>query len=314
MFPSLPRNLRLFPALFLTLASLATHAQGFNGTRALDITRQFVSIGPRYVFSPGHLKAESFLRSQFAAEAKAGLVEEDTFTATTPIGAVPMRNFIVRFPGKKDGAIVLATHYETNYPLRTINFVGANDGGSTTGLLCELANELRPKLAAGGGKLDGYSVWLVFFDGEEAINTWQGMDHTYGSRHLAAKWSADGTAKRVKALLLTDMLGDKDLNVMKETTSTPWLSDLVQKAAASAGQAKYFFKTQGAEEDDHEPFLQRGMPAIDIIDIDYGPKSAANNYDGYHHTADDTMDKISAHSLTVVGSVLLETIKLLNQR
>ena len=300
--------------LLLLLAPLAASAQPhFNGDRAFQLTREFVAIGPRWPLSPGHLKAENFLRAQLAPEAKAGQLEEDTFTASTPIGAVPMRNFIARFPGQKDGVIVLATHYETNYPLRNIGFVGANDGGSTTGLLLEIANELRPQVAA-GKKLDGYSVWLVFDDGEEAIQTWQGMDHTYGTRHLAAKWASDGTAKRIKALLLADMLGDKDLNVLKETTSTPWLSDLVAQAAKNTGNAKYFFKTQGAEEDDHEPFLQRGMPAIDIIDVDYGPKSAANNFDGYHHTAQDTMDKISAHSLTVAGNVFLESIKLLNQR
>jgi hypothetical protein len=185
----------------LLLPSIGFGQQHFHGDRALEITRQFVSIGPRWCLSPGHAKAEEFLRNEF----KHDQLEEDTFTANTPIGPVPMRNFIVRFPGKKDGVIVLTTHYETNYPLRNIGFVGANDGGSTTGLLIEIANEIR------GKTLDGYSVWLVFFDGEEAIERWQGTDNTYGSRHLAAKWGQDGTLKRIKAFMLADMLGDKDL-------------------------------------------------------------------------------------------------------
>jgi glutaminyl-peptide cyclotransferase len=277
--------------------------QHFRGDQSLEITRQFVAIGPRWCGSPGHAKAEAFLRNTF----KHDQLEEDAFTANTPIGPVPMRNFIIRFPGKKDGVIVLTTHYETNYPLRNIGFVGANDGGSTTGLLIEIANEIR------GHVQSGYSVWLVFFDGEEAIESWQGTDNTYGSRHLAAKWGADGTLQRVKALMLADMLGDKDLNVQKETQSTPWLSSLVAQAARNTGHAKYFFAKEQAEEDDHLPFLKRGVPSIDIIDADYGPHTAALP-DGYHHTAQDTMDKISAKSLTIAGDVFLESIKLVNQR
>jgi glutaminyl-peptide cyclotransferase len=287
--------------LLLPVGALAQ--QHFRGDKALETAREFVAIGPRWCTSPGHLKAEAFLRSQF----KRDQLEEDTFTANTPIGPVPMRNFIVRFPGKKDGVIVLTTHYETNYPLKSTGFVGANDGGSTTGMLIEIANEIRGKV------LDGYSVWLVFFDGEEAIERWQGNDNTYGSRHLAAKWGQDGTLKRIKGLLLADMLGDKDLDVQRETQSTPWLTDLVAQAARNTGHAKYFFAQSQAEEDDHLPFLKRGVPSIDIIDSDYGPHTSALP-DGYHHTAQDTMDKISAKSLTIAGDVFLESIKLINQR
>jgi Zn-dependent M28 family amino/carboxypeptidase len=290
-------------AILLLTPSRGTAQQHFHGDKALEITRQFVAIGPRWCGSPGHLKAEAFLRSQF----KGDKLEEDTFTANTPIGPVPMRNFIVRFPGKKDGAIVLTTHYETNYPLRNIGFVGANDGGSTTGLLIEIANEIRGKV------LDGYSVWLVFFDGEEAIQSWQGTDNTYGSRHLAAKWGADGTLPHIKALMLADMLGDKDLDVQRETQSTPWLSGVVLQAARNTGHVKYFFAKDQAEEDDHLPFLARNVPAIDIIDADYGPHTPQQP-DGWHHTAEDTMDKISAKSLTIVGDVFLESIRLINLR
>ena len=290
-------------ALLLLFPSAAFAQQHFRGDNALEITRQFVAIGPRWCGSPGHAKAEEFLRSEF----KHDTLEEDTFTANTPIGAVPMRNFIVRFPGKKDGVIVLTTHYETNYPLRNIGFVGANDGGSTTGLLIEIANEIRGHIQA------GYSVWLVFFDGEEAIEKWQGNDNTYGSRHLAAKWGMDGTLKRVKAFLLADMLGDKDLDVQKETQSTPWLQNIVAQAARNTGHAKYFFATSEQVEDDHVAFVERSVPSIDIIDLDYGPHTTELP-DGYHHTAQDTMDKISAKSLTIAGDVFLESIKLINQK
>jgi Zn-dependent M28 family amino/carboxypeptidase len=276
----------------------AAPTETFNGARALEYTREFVSIGPRWVGSPGHAKAEAFLKKQFVKDQ----LEEDTFTMNTPAGPQEMHNFIVRFPGKKDGVIVLASHYETNYPLRDINFVGANDGGSTTGTLIEMANHLR------GRTLDGYSVWLVFFDGEEAFKEWSDSDSTYGSRHLAAKWQNDGTLKRIKAFIILDMIGDKDLDIQRDANSTPWLLDLIQKAASKHGDQSYFFQQQTADSDDHLPFVRRGVPSADVIDLDYGYQNS------YHHTAQDTMDKLSAKSLTIVGNTMLETIRLLNQR
>jgi glutaminyl-peptide cyclotransferase len=140
----------------------------FDGVKAYEYARQIVAIGPRWPTGPGHPKAEAFLRDHF--QRAHDQLEEDTFMANTPIGPVPMSNFIVRYPGKKNGVIVLASHYETNYPLRNINFVGANDGAATTGLLMAIGDRLHT-VTLGGKKLDGYSVWLVFFDGEEAINT-----------------------------------------------------------------------------------------------------------------------------------------------
>jgi Zn-dependent M28 family amino/carboxypeptidase len=288
----------------LLLAPLALSAQPhFNGAKALEYARQFVAIGPRWPTSPGHLKAEDFLRDRF----KHDQLEEDAFTANTPIGPVAMRNFIVRFPGKKDGVILLGTHYETNYPLRNIGFVGANDGGSTTGLLMAIADQLRAD-AARGKTLDGYSVWLVFFDGEEAIQAWTSSDSTYGSRHLAAKWGKDGTLGRIKAFLLADMIGDKDLDILRESRAPEWLVGLVRQAAHKFGYDRYFFKTEGPIEDDHLPFVERGVPSIDVIDLDYGPNNS------YHHTAQDTMDKIGAKSLTIDGDVFMETIRLINLR
>ena len=290
--------------LALFIAPLSAPAQThFNGAKAIDYARQFVDIGPRWPTSQGHLKAEAFLRDQF----KHDQLEEDAFTANTPIGSVALRNFIVRFPGKKEGAIVLSTHYETNYPLKNINFVGANDGASTTGLLLTIADQLRSEVAR-KKLLDGYSVWLVFFDGEEAFQTWSASDSTYGSRHLAAKWGRDGTLSKIKAFILADMIGDKDLDIQRESRSTGWLVDLVRQAAHKFGYDRYFFQTEEAVDDDHLAFAQRGVPSIDVIDLDYGPNNA------YHHTAQDTMDKISARSLTIDGDVFLETIRLIDLR
>jgi glutaminyl-peptide cyclotransferase len=295
------RRSALLAALLLAAALSSARAQDlpqFDGKRALDYTRQFVAVGPRWIGSPGHAKAEAFLKTQFRRDQ----LEEDTFTTNTPAGPMEMHNFIVRFPGKKDGVIVLASHYETNYPLRDIHYIGANDGGSTTGLLIEMANYLR------GKTLDGYSVWLLFTDGEEAIKSWTDADSVYGSKHLAEKWQADGTLKRIKAFILADMLGDRDLDIQRDLNSTPWLEDLIYQAASEYGWQSYFFENKTSDEDDHLPFVHRGVPCADLIDLDYGYNNA------YWHTAEDTMDKLSAKSLTIAGDTILETIRLLNQR
>jgi glutaminyl-peptide cyclotransferase len=302
------RRFVLVQALFALLLSIAGHAataakseQGlphFNGAQALDTTRQLVAIGPRWPGSAGHQKAEDFIKKQFAKDA----LEDDSFTASTPVGPLPMHNLIVRFPGKKDGVILLTSHYDTNYTLKDTSFAGANDGAATSALLIELAKQFR------GHTLDGYSVWLVFFDGEEAIEQWSRSDSTYGSRHLAAKWQKDGTLKRVKGMLLADMIGDRDLNIQRDSNSTQWLLDLVKQAASKYGYQAHFFATETTVEDDHLPFMQRGVACADVIDLDYGPNNS------WHHTVQDTMDKLSAKSLTIVGDTFLESVRLLNQQ
>src|SRR5215471_8555601 len=170
--------------------------------KAWQYTKDIVANGPRWDGSPGQKKMGEYIHSKL----KNDQVEEDPFVADTPEGKFAMRNIIAKFPGTKDGIIVLASHIDTNYSLRNTNFFGANDGASTTALLLAIADQLR------GKKLEGYSVWLAFFDGEEAVEpNWTDTNSTYGSRHLAAKWQQDGTAARVKAFMLADMLGDADL-------------------------------------------------------------------------------------------------------
>ena len=294
----------------LCLGGLVSAAQKptahISGEAIYNLTQQFVNVAPhRYVGSQDHARAEEFIRSQFAPEAAKGNLETDSFSASSPIGQVAMRNYIVRYPGKKDGVIVLATHYETNYPLKDINFVGANDGACTTALLIEIGHYLRAHPPV------GFSVWLVFDDGEEAIREWSDSDSLYGTRHLAAKWSKDGTIMRIKAFLLADMIGDKDLNIPREGNSTPWLSDLLATAAKDTGHSSNVFKSSTTELDDHLPFKQRNVPVLDIGDFDYGPHTSQMP-DGYHHTAMDTMDKISPRSLQTSADLFLEMIRLID--
>ena len=257
--------------------------------------------------SPGHAKAVGFIKSHFATEAAEGNFEVDSFSASTPAGLLPMQNLIVRYPGKKDGVIVIGSHYETNYPLRETNFVGANDGAATTALLIELGTYLRTHPP------DGYSVWLVFFDGEEAIQSWSPADSLYGSRHLAARWSSTGTLSKIKAFLLADMVGDKDLNIDKDANSTPWLQDLLTSAARSTGHSTSIYKNSTQVEDDHLPFVKRGVPSLDIIDLDYGPPTSEHPEGGYHHTELDSLDKISPHALQIAADLFLAMLPLINQ-
>jgi Zn-dependent M28 family amino/carboxypeptidase len=268
-----------------------------NGTHAMQYVKEIVAIGSRPPGSPGHAKVEQYILSKL----KGVDVEQDKFTAQTPIGKFPINNIIAKFPGRKDGIIVVAGHYDTNYPLPKA-YVGANDGGSSTALLLALADQFR------GKELDGYSVWLVWTDGEEAFVKWTDSDSLYGTKHLAQKWQQDGTAKKVKAFILVDMIGDADLDIQEETNSTPWLSELVYQAATNLGYQSHFYQFKAGIEDDHLPFLRIGVPAVDIIDLDYG----YNNV--FHHTVQDTLDKLSPQSLAISGDVVLEAIRLVNAR
>jgi glutaminyl-peptide cyclotransferase len=278
--------------------SAQSAATSFNSTRAMQYVREVVAFGPRPIGSANHKKVENYIHSHL----KGDLVEDDAFTATTPDGKFGVRNIVAKFPGTRDGIIVIAGHYDTNYPLRNTGYVGANDGGSSTALLLELGNQLR------GKNREGYSVWLLWTDGEEAVKNWTPTDSLYGTRHLAEKWQNDGTLKKIKAFLLTDMIGDADLNIDRETNSTAWLEDLVLQAATSLGYQSHFFARTISEEDDHIPFAHLGVPSADLIDFDYGYGNV------FWHTPQDTIDKLSPKSMDIVGSVILETVRLLDER
>lgn len=273
-----------------------------DAQRAFAYTREVTAFGPRYMGSENHKRLERYLIDHL----KGDQVVDDAFTADTVEGKFPVRNIIAKFPGTKDGIIVIMGHYDTNYPLRVIGYVGANDGGSSTAILLEFANQLRG--TEPGKKREGYSVWLVWTDGEEAVKTWSDSDSLYGTRHLAEKWEQDGTLKKIKALMVMDMIGDADLNIDRDTNSTPWLLDLIHAAAEREGYQSHFYARQGAIEDDHLPFVKRGVPSADVIDLDYG----YNNV--FHHTAQDTMDKLSSKSLEIVGDTIMETVHMLDQR
>ncbi len=272
-------------------------APTIDSMRAMQYVKEMVKLGPRPIGSANHKKVEEYITSHL----KGDPVEDDVFTADTTGGKFPVRNIIAKFPGTRDGIIVIASHYDTNYPLRNTSYIGANDGASSSALLLEIANQLR------GKKRSGYSIWLVWDDAEEAMKTWSDADSLYGIRHLAQKWQDDGTLKKMKAFLLADMIGDADLNIDHDQNSTPWLEEVVYQAATRLGYQSHFFARENQVSDDHLPFMQRGVPCADLIDFDYG-------YDNvFWHTPQDTVDKLSPKSLEIVGSTILETVNILDR-
>ena len=290
------------PAIPTADGSAATESgptPSFDANRAMQYVKEIVAFGPRPLGSANHKKVENYILSHL----KGDNVEQDDFTINPPQGKFPVRNIIAKYPGTKDGIILLASHYETNWPLRNTSYIGANDGASSSALLLEIANQLR------GRKRGGYSVWLLWDDAEESMQLpWVDPESLYGVRHLAEKWQADGTLKKMKALLLEDMIGDADLNIERDQNSTPWLEDMIYQAATRLGYQSHFFGRTDVVSDDHIPFVQRGVPSADIIDFDYG----YNNV--FWHTTEDTVDKLSPRSLEIVGKVTLESILMLDQK
>jgi Zn-dependent M28 family amino/carboxypeptidase len=279
-------------ALLILLASCAWAAD-FSGSAALEYTRKAVAFGQRPPGSPANKRLQAYIETQL--QSLNCQTSFDAFAGQTPAGSVAMRNIIAKFPGKSGRAIVITGHFDTK-PMPGRVFVGANDGGASTGFLLELARVVNTMPRAD-------DIYLVFFDGEEAFGEWSDTNGIYGSRHLADKWSRDGMLARIKALINVDMIGDKDLGILEDTNSSRSLLRLVWQTANDLGYGKYFLDLATPMEDDHMPFVRKGVNALDLIDFDYGPNNA------YWHDEKDTLDKLSAHSLEVVGNVLVAVLR-----
>lgn len=273
--------------LLLALA-LQTTGVGFDSSRAWEHLRQLVAIGPRPAGSAAIDRSRKYLREQLEAVGVA--VMEQAWDNQTPAGPVRMVNLVASIPGATRDRIVIAGHYDTKR-FREFRFVGANDGGSSAAFVLELARVLK-------ARNNPLTIELLFLDGEEAVLEWHGADHTYGSRHYVDVARKSGTLRSLKAFLLVDMIGDRDLRIKRDLNSTAWLTDIIWDAARREKLSGYFVSERTQIEDDHQPFIQAGVPAVDIIDLEYSA----------WHTADDTLDAVSARSLQVVGDVLLAAL------
>jgi glutaminyl-peptide cyclotransferase len=276
----------------------------FDGERAYTHVSRLVGFGPR----PAGSKALSRAREYIVRELKSyGLkVSEDKFNPQTPAGKLKLVNITAEIKGTSDDFIIISSHYDTKL-YKDFAFVGANDGGSSTGALLELARVLatqtRPRI--------GYR--FVFFDGEEAVCTdWDecgkpgAPDNTYGSRRYVERLRERGELKRLRALILLDMMGYKNLDLGRDDMSTPWLVEIIWRTAHEIGYAKQFpDREEGVGGDDHEPFLKAGVPSVDLIQLSSYP---------HWHTPEDTLDKISARSLKAVGDVVISSLPRIEER
>jgi glutaminyl-peptide cyclotransferase len=291
------------PAQFVIPASdvapPAAQTGGFDGAKAYDQVAKLVAFGPHPPATDAMHAVQNYIHSQLQSFGCA--VDEDDFNAQTGLGTLAMKNIVAKIPGTGQGIIVLLTHYDTK---RVYNFVGAEDGGSSTGLMLEMARVLcsRPKQAN--------AVWIAFLDGEETQKefNWVTPDSVYGSRELAARMSVAGDLKRVRAVILADMVGQYGLRILRDSDAPKWLNDTIWNTAAGLGYLSVFLPQETSTEDDTLPFNERHVPAIDLIDL--------NDYInlGYWHTTKDTLDKISPRSLAVVGHVILESLSALQSR
>ena len=261
---------------------------GFDGKRAFaDVAKQ-VDFGPHPAGSQAIAQVQEYILSQLSS---AGCTTDvDAFTAQTPAGEVAMKNILVKIPGDRPGIIMLATHYDTK---RLENFVGADDGGSSTAVMLEVARNL----CAQHGR---YAVWIAFLDGEEAVNPeWKDPDNRYGSRQMAAKLNMSGDLKNIRAFILADIVGSRELRLKRDANSDKSLTDIVWSTAKNLGYSGVFVNMPTAIEDDHQSFSARGVKTVDIIDLEIP----------YWHTPQDTLDKIGSKSLAIVGHVILESVK-----
>jgi glutaminyl-peptide cyclotransferase len=272
---------------------------GFDGKRAFAHVAKQVSFGPRPSGSPAIAQTQDYILAEL--KSYGCTTDVDAFSSDTPAGRIAMKNILVKIHGDRPGVILLGTHYDTK---RLENFVGADDAGSSTGVMLELAR----LLCSQHGR---YNVWIAFFDGEEAVRPeWKDPDNCYGSRQMAARFANSGDLNKIKSFLLADIVGTRTPHFKRESYSTKALVDLVWGVAKKLGYGSIFVDDETPIEDDHQSFLKRHVPSVDVIDLDNGPSGDVY----YWHTSQDSLDKISPKTLAIVGHVFLESVKQLQSK
>jgi Peptidase family M28 len=290
--------------LVLALLLQPAAAVQFDSNRAWGHLTQLVATGPRPSGSPAIEQARKYIKEQLAAVGLTAV--EQKWMQDTPAGRLAMSNLVATVPGARQDRIVIAGHYDTKR-FSEFRFVGANDGGSSGAFLIEMGRVLK-------ARKNPLTIELLFLDGEEAVRpVWAGTDNTYGSRHYVESAKRDGSLAGLKALILVDMIADRDLHIRRDTNSTSWLSDAIWGAAKRLKLDDYFVPCPSDNpraqcsttiEDDHLPFLKAGVPAVDIIDLEFE----------HWHRPGDTLDAVSARSLQVVGDVVLAALPQIEAR
>jgi glutaminyl-peptide cyclotransferase len=290
----------LLPALALLLATLAGCRPNekeapptVDGASALKLAGQLVAFGKRCSGTEAYRKQSEFIAEE-ARAAGANVLFQD-FRKQTAKGGILFRNIIAEVKGREDRFVIVSTHCDLK-DLGELAFEGANDGASGTALLLEMMRALE----RGGRKLP-VTVRFVFFDGEECMIAYSESDGLFGSRHYAQSMNA-ADRKACLGVINVDMVGDRDLLVTVPRNGDDGLAGQVLAAAGAAGYGAYFVRSAQVVLDDHVPFLEQGIPAVNLIDFDYGPANS------YWHTDADSMDKISAESLEIVGNTVFRAI------
>lgn len=264
-----------------------------DGQATYDLARRQCAIGPRASGTVGAEKTVAFLTD--TCRAMGFKPKVDSWQEDTPAGRLTFRNILATRAGRGKGFILLGSHYDTKRLARYPDFIGANDGASSTALLLELMRATR-KL----NPWPGPSLCFAFFDGEECVKNYNNHDGLHGSRRLARQWAKTGELRQCRGMVLLDMIGDKKLNITFPTTCSHLFIRRIFSIAEKQGVRSHFgFFLNGDILDDHSPFMERGIPAVDFIDFDYGPGNS------YWHTNQDSMAHISPESLATVGNVVL---------
>jgi Zn-dependent M28 family amino/carboxypeptidase len=288
-------------ALLACASAQPTALPKFDGGRAYQDMQQMVAIGPRPAGSAAIAQTREYIEKELKA---AGLTpSEQPFDAQTPIGTIHMVNVRATLPGQlhNRGRIVIGGHYDTKL-FHEFRFVGASDAASSAAFLLELARAFK-------GRVNRLPIELLFLDGEEAVNReWdvKSTDHTYGSRYYAQQAVKNGTAKDIRAFILVDMIGAKDLRIIREQYSTPWLTDAIWSAAKRLNRPEFADAAATPIEDDHLEFLEAKIPSVDIIDLE--------DYTCCWHRPEDDMAHVAAGSLQAVGDVLIAALPAIERR
>ena len=267
-----------------------------TGDAAMERVRRFVAVGPRVSGTEGAEAAAHHLMEELEAMGHDPLL--DMFSEETSTGPMTFRNVYAFVSGRGTDQVIIASHYDTKGGISD-TFAGANDSGSSTGLLLELARVIKDAPER------DYAVTLAFFDGEECQRRYGPNDGLHGSRHLVKTLITNQRVASVRGAIVIDMIGDADLSLTVPRNSSPELTALLFEAAREQGVRSMLSLPRTQIVDDHVPFLAAGIPAIDLIDFHYGSRPHGNDY---WHTDADTLDKVSPQSLETVGHLVLRML------